>query len=196
MKRLLTNYADREKVMSSHRLYERAFSTDDIEKFKEYCASLELDAALVGEGKQQIISKRQGQKSFFKSTPENHWIFQKIFNLVTDANTRHWGFDLWGCNQIQYTVYDSNGDHYDWHTDLFFDSISGEQRKLSVVIPLTAPEEYQGGEFQIQLGSAKTIPQPLGSAIMFPSFILHRVTPVTSGRRASLVLWFTGPKFV
>jgi predicted 2-oxoglutarate/Fe(II)-dependent dioxygenase YbiX len=196
MKRLLTNYNDRQRVMASCKVYENVFSQEDIDKFKDYCGSLELDTALVGEARMEITSKRKGQKSFFKSTTANHWIFQKIFNVVTDANSRHWGFDLWGCNQIQYTVYDTQGDHYDWHTDLFFDSAHNDHRKLSVVIPLTAPEEYQGGEFQIMLGSSKTISQPLGSAILFPSFLLHRITPVTAGRRASLVLWFTGPKFL
>jgi PKHD-type hydroxylase len=71
-------------------------------------------------------------------------------------------------------------------------------RKLSLIIQLTDPSEYEGGDFQFD----SDIPQPdpaeikqRGTVIVFPSFLRHRVTPVTSGVRRSLVSWVEGPKF-
>jgi PKHD-type hydroxylase len=65
---------------------------------------------------------------------------------------------------------------------------------------LSDPSEYEGGQFQMQTGSPEedklmTVEQLKGRVIGFPSFLLHRVTPVTKGTRKSLVIWVEGPKF-
>ena len=194
-KRLLTNTRERDHILRTTRSYENAISLANIDKIKEYCSSLKTSDAGVGNDNVIVTSVRKGIKSFINPNKDAHWIFQLVFNVVSDANTKHWGFDLSGCNSIQYTAYEDNGDHYNWHTDLFFDEAHAEMRKLSVIVPLTDPSEYQGGEFQIRLYKDVTIPQPLGTVIMFPSFVPHRITPIISGRRESLVFWFIGPKF-
>lgn len=194
-KRLLTNTRERELTLRATRSYENAISLTNINKIKEYCSTLNTSTAAIGVTETVVTGVRKGAKSFINPTNDSHWIFQLVFNIVTDANTKHWGFDLSGCNSIQYTLYEDNGDHYNWHTDLFFNEALSEMRKLSVIVPLTDPSEYQGGEFQIRLSKEITIPQPLGTIIMFPSFVPHRITPLISGRRESLVFWFVGPKF-
>jgi PKHD-type hydroxylase len=74
-----------------------------------------------------------------------------------------------------------------------------EIRKLSITMCVNEPgEEYEGGEFQINNGQekdAETIPTKKGRMIIFPSFMIHRVAPVTKGKRKSVVVWVTGPKF-
>ena len=70
------------------------------------------------------------------------------------------------------------------------------RRKLTIVAQLTRSEEYEGGELQLNpAGQPFTASRGIGDAILFASFVLHRVTPVTSGLRHSLTCWVHGPEF-
>ena len=102
-----------------------------------------------------------------------------------------WNFDIWGYQDLlQYTKYYGDGGHYDWHADL---GPGISNRKLSCVLQLSTPEEYEGGELQMNPGGdIMSVPKGLGVLCFFPSFLLHRVTPLTSGTRKSLVTWLCG----
>ena len=123
------------------------------------------------------------------------WVIDKIMSQVIEANNTIWNFDLKSIiDNIQYTEYEGNGGHYDWHLDIGPGSIS--HRKISVVIQLSEPNEYEGGDLQIMTGSEYvTIPKGKGNVVVFPSFLLHRVVPLTSGNRKSLVLWIGGEHY-
>jgi len=105
-----------------------------------------------------------------------------------------WNFDIWGFpDNLQYTIYHGNGGHYDWHLDL---GPNISNRKLSMVMQLAGPDEYTGGDLEINVGgSILTVPKEKGLICFFPSFLLHRVTPTTSGTRISLVTWLGGNNF-
>jgi PKHD-type hydroxylase len=120
------------------------------------------------------------------------WVIDKIMSQVVEANDTIWKFDLNSViDNIQYTEYEGNGGHYDWHLDIGPGSIS--HRKISIVIQLSEPDEYVGGDLEIMTGSDHTkIPRGKGNVIIFPSFLLHRVVPLISGNRKSLVLWVGG----
>jgi len=120
------------------------------------------------------------------------WVIDKIMSQVVEANDTIWKFDLNSViDNIQYTEYEGNGGHYDWHLDIGPGSIS--HRKISIVVQLSDPEEYVGGDLEIMTGSDHTkIPRGKGNVIIFPSFLLHRVVPLISGNRKSLVLWVGG----
>jgi PKHD-type hydroxylase len=69
--------------------------------------------------------------------------------------------------------------------------------KLTAILNIST-EAYEGGDFELivtSLDSPVTIPKEKGKLIIFPSFLFHRVTPVTRGVRKSLVSWIYGPKF-
>ena len=106
-----------------------------------------------------------------------------------------WNFDIVGFGeglQVGTYISDNNG-HYDWHIDC--DS-STSFRKISMSIQLSDPNDYEGGELQLfTKKTITTLPKDKGTIIFFPSFLLHRVTPVTKGKRISLVAWITGPQF-
>ena len=93
--------------------------------------------------------------------------------------------------------YIGNQNYYDWHVDI--GPTFASYRKLSMVIQLSNPEEYEGGDLQIfdpivsdENFPYKSVPKKKGSIIVFPSFLPHRVTPVTGGIRKSLVWWVGG----
>lgn len=129
----------------------------------------------------------------------NKFLVDMLWFFGKEANRNAFGFNIDYLPDIQYTKYtaEQNG-KYDWHCDTFWANPSAYDRKLSIVIQLTDPSEYDGGDFQLD----PQYPQPpadqikaKGSVIVFPSFINHRVTAVTRGVRRSLVSWIQGPKF-
>lgn len=115
------------------------------------------------------------------------------------ANRTLFGFDIsYGLHDIQFTEYygDVHG-KYDWHHDVFWQNTNAYDRKLSIVIQLSDPKEYEGGDFEFRepMEYNPSMFKQKGSVLVFPSFFVHRVTPITKGTRYSLVAWIDGPKF-
>jgi PKHD-type hydroxylase len=131
--------------------------------------------------------------------PSSRFITDVLWYYAREANRNAFGFDIDYLPDIQYTKYtaDDNG-KYDWHHDTFWANPTAYDRKISIVIQLTDPSEYEGGDFEIDSQYAQMPADQIrakGSVMVFPSFLLHRVTPVTKGVRRSLVSWIQGPKF-
>jgi PKHD-type hydroxylase len=126
--------------------------------------------------------------------------FKDVFSFVErkfhEANANAFGADIKYLPALQFTEYDSKiVGHYDWHEDVFWESNNIYDRKLSMVIQLTEPTNYEGGELELQVAEPPRQEdlKRRGTIIVFPSFIKHRVTPVTAGLRNSLVAWIEGP---
>lgn len=181
------------------------FTEDECRKIQDDGSSLILDDAKIGGDEAEFDpSVRKSKNSFIHYTEESSWFFNKLKDASEYVNNMYFQYDLHGFSSIQYSEYDHNLSHYNWHMDLQvlkdinFSSL-GLTRKLSASVILNKPSEYSGGEFQIYTrpnGTAEhTVVQEQGSAIFFPSYALHRVSPVTEGIRKSLVLWIEGPKF-
>jgi len=124
-------------------------------------------------------------------------VYQRLAALVADANAVNFRFDIVGLGEpIQLARYEATDQgHYDWHQD--FGNTSGVSRKLSLTVQLTDGDKYEGGELQIfrVANDVLIAPRERGSVIVFPSYQLHRVTPVTKGVRHSLTAWVSGPAF-
>jgi PKHD-type hydroxylase len=123
-------------------------------------------------------------------------------DYVNAVNSSLFGFDIsFGFNSLQYTEYNGDGpspQFYDWHMDCLFDNAVLD-RKLSAVVQLSSPDDYEGGLFEME-GCARPPFNvepflPRGSLLIFPSYLKHRVLPVTKGLRKSLVTWYNGPRF-
>ena len=131
-------------------------------------------------------------------TQENTWLWNKITNVIATINSQFFKFDLTGCYEnMQLGTYKANNNgHYGWHIDANPASLM-PPRKLSVVISLSDPCDFEGGELQVKTDNdeIKTLELKKGRAWFFPSYTLHRVTPVTKGIRKSIVLWVGGPEF-
>ena len=138
----------------------------------------------------------------------DRWIYNTLHPYVHMANKNAgWNFDWDWSENIQFTKYKLN-QFYDWHQDAY-DKVypenygsnqAGKIRKLSIIVTLVDGSEYDGGDLQMnfrhkhKIDEIKTINEirPKGSVIVFPSYIFHRVTPVTRGTRYSLVNWNLG----
>ena len=134
---------------------------------------------------------RKSDISWIDESPESNWLYEKVAEYANKANKEMWNFDIWGYqDSFQYTIYNGGGGHYDWHSDC---GPNMSNRKLSCVLQLTDPKDYVGGNLEMNLGhTVQQVVKGKGIMCFFPSFVLHRVTPVEMGIRKSLVTWLCG----
>lgn len=193
---------EREAITFPWVYWDGAFTDDEIDKIvKSFEESGFEDSTVIGTTDPTEVEKiRKSKVKFHSMDDETSWIFYRFNDVIEKLNARFYNYNLNGYERIQYTVYDGeNGGKYDWHQDMpHGTSTVTPTRKLSVIMNLSNPsEDYDGGEFQIMLGTEpETVPLPRGRIIAFPSYILHRVAPLIKGTRRSLVIWVIGPKFI
>ena len=160
-------------------------------------------------GVDQLNIVKLGRKSKIAWIGEQ-WIYNLLNPFIHTANRNAgWNFQ-WDWNETsQFTIY-GKGDYYGWHIDQSVipkkdknKNFNGKIRKLSLTLQLTDSSQYEGGNFQFRwLGKDAKIKtetvkkvRDLGTLIIFPSFMFHRITPITKGRRQSLVNWSLGKLF-
>lgn len=192
----------------SHILSEEIFSKDDCEKIVELCKKTLTIKPSVNFSNNKI-DIRKSKNDFLFLDNENRWIFEKINHFIEHVNSRFFKMNLIGYESIQYAEYQSKTqDKYDWHTDLIFgDKLQDTKyipniiltRKLSISILLSDETTYEGGNFELHTNGEhkpNKIEMKQGSAVVFPSYVFHRVTPMITGTRKSLVVWVVGNNFV
>lgn len=171
-----------------------AFTPDEIQEIINIGESLPKEIATVNYNESDDDIRRS-EIAWIPNEGNTKWIYERLGEYVTAANKdMGWDFDLAGMfEDIQYSIYFDNGGHYDWHSDI---GPNTTHRKISMSLQLSTPDEYEGGNLQFNLGpSILTADNEVGSLIIFPSYLLHRVTPVVSGVRRSLVIWVSGKPF-
>ena len=144
----------------------------------------------------------------------DRWIYKEIQPYIHMANqSAGWNFEWDYSEPCQFTRY-KKGQFYDWHFDSWDqpyqkenpqDPSHGKIRKLSVTVTLSDPKDYKGGELEFDFRNLDpdkkrntykcTEILPKGSLVVFPSFVWHRICPVKSGERNSLVIWNLGHSF-
>lgn len=137
---------------------------------------------------------RKSSVMWIDDQPENKWIYDKLAGLAVNCNNERYWFDLLGFHEELQLARYVEGDFFDWHLD--FGPGASSIRKLSMTIQLSEPDAYEGGDLQFMVNqNIVTAPREKGTIIIFPSFILHRVTPITKGTRESIVGWVSGPPY-
>lgn len=131
----------------------------------------------------------------------NEWLYTRCGEKISSLNDKHFNVDIIGLfDNIMYLRYEAdendpdNHGKFDWHKDTGYGHHA--MRKLSVTISLSDPSEYEGGDFIIFDSGEKNLGKlKMGEAIIFPSYMQHRVTPVTKGIRQALVVFVYGPRY-
>ena len=160
-------------------------------------------------------AERSSKITWLYDETTTHLLEETVYRANLDAA---WLFDITRSEAVQYTIYE-NGDEYGFHSDGNQDRyavkqltlepsnpmplnqttnplLAGLVRKLSVTVNLSSPEDYEGGTLELLFHNQHHTfieRAPKGSAVIFPSFIHHRITPVTEGIRKSAVMWVNGP---
>jgi PKHD-type hydroxylase len=138
---------------------------------------------------------RDSKISWLYPVDKMEFVFRRVTDIVLNLNEKYFKLDLFGLNEgFQFTNYEAPSGKYGKHIDR---AINTSVRKLSISIQLTNPEEYEGGELKLYDGEEEgtVMDKAQGTLILFPSYVLHEVMPITKGERNSLVTWVTGKQF-
>lgn len=177
--------------------WENGFTEQELNWLQEQAIKADQQAQ-VGGGADGVTLKqvRRSQISWLGKAQDTAWVFEKLGHIASALNAQYYRFDLTGFGErLQLTNYDqSEQGMYGWHVD--YGGKASPSRKLSLVLQLTDPSQYEGGNLQILTGGQpQNVRKQRGLVAAFPSYVLHQVTPVTSGNRQSLVAWISGPAF-
>ena len=135
-----------------------------------------------------------------KNEPQFKPLFEELWKTAIQANHDFFNVHITKLDFVQLAEYDYQyqGEYKDHHDVFWLNNDPFYHRKLSCIIQLSDPDDYVGGDFE--MGNHIT-PLPRedcrlqGTVIYFPSFLVHRATPVIRGTRYSIAAWFDGPKW-
>ncbi len=183
--------------------WDNVFNNEEIKDVLSYFDKQPVEESILkNPTSNQIVRRFKTRNHSFNSVnADNRWILEGLRNAADAINKEFFRFDLSGIETFQYTVYDgTNSSKYDYHLDMVLGDGPTDThltKKLAFSYILSDDTEYQGGdlEFLVAEGISAKAEQKKGRLIAYPSFIMHRVTPVLSGRRKSIVFWALGPKF-
>ena len=168
-------------VHIEHRL--DRFLEPEIEDIKEIGDALVLSEGKIKDDKVDH-SIRNTRIAWIHPTTETHWLFDRAIVIFSSSLS----FNM--LQSMQYTVYDSKGSHYDWHRDIGGNDPIQKARINVAVLQLSSPSEYKGGVLQIKHeDTIIDVMKTKGMVTTFPIQLEHRVTPVTSGVRKTLIMW-------
>ena len=176
----------------NHLEYAYYFSDPECDSIIEMAQAYEEMQAGITTDNTEDLLYRKSRVRWIECLHDNEWLWLKMATLAELANDNFYHYDLIGFKEcFQYTEYEAPGEHYTWHMDYGNGYMS--QRKLSICVQLSNPDDYEGGELHMFYKHDVEVAQKTrGTAIVFPSFTMHKVTPVTSGLRKSLVSWVSG----
>jgi PKHD-type hydroxylase len=144
---------------------------------------------------------RKSKVRFIQKTDPNFaFLFESVWKMAIQANDEWFGFHISKLDYIQLAEYDSEylGEYKKHHDVFWMNNDPYYHRKLTAVVQLTDPTEYEGGDLElcnpIQSPNVEEV-RTQGTAFFFPSFLEHQATTVTKGTRYSLACWFDGPKW-
>ena len=188
------NFDQEETDSQNYYFFKEGFSREELKKIENDVSNLNYETATTVGGDNPSV-----RSSKVKWIPQNQdwwWLYEKLSDMAVAANNELWNFDLSQIpEQIQYTEYHAPAGHYDWHADIGPGMLS--KRKISITVQLSDPSEYEGGTLELFRGGSMEGPfieaeKNTGCVFIFPSYMMHRVTPVTKGTRKSFVLWLGG----
>ncbi len=192
MQHVLTPYAT---AIEPFVWWEGGFTEQELNWLQEQAQKADQQAQVGGDPQGANLAKiRRSQVSWLNKNQDTAWVFEKLGHIASSLNAQYFRFDLTGFGEsVQLTNYDqSEQGMYGWHQDYN----AKASRKLSLVLQLTDPSQYEGGNLQIMTGGQpQTVRKQRGLVAAFPSYVLHQVTPVTNGNRQTLVAWVSGPAF-
>lgn len=189
----------------SHICADNAFADSDIKKIIELSKNYKQEESEiinidgVPESSKEV---RSAKVSGLEIDNDTFWLYNNISFLIDDINKKSYQYNIDYFDTLMVVEYDGKeSGHYSKHMDASFDvNDKFALRKLSFVMQLSDENSYEGGDLILYPGvnhekSKICIPRKKGTIVIFPSRIIHEVTPVTSGIRHSLITWIYGPKF-
>jgi 2OG-Fe(II) oxygenase superfamily len=186
--------------VDNQNLSELQFNTNECQRIIDLTKhAYPTSASIGGSPDSSKISREIRSANIFvlENDDENKWIYEKIANVISVVNTLHFDYDIIGITHgiqlIEYRADSQIQGHYNWHVD----SGNGDAvyRKISLTVQLSDPSDYEDCELIINNHGTEVVgTKQRGSVHLFPSYMTHKVTPVTKGVRYALVIWIHGSK--
>jgi PKHD-type hydroxylase len=170
-------------------VYERVFSPEQCERIKAIGSAQRI---WNGRSTSDEDEYRVCKTSWIEETSETEFVFRRLRQVVHSVNELY-QLDAAGFGEPLHYIWYEPGGHFKWHTDLGSGPMS--TRKISLSIQLSASDEYAGGDLEFCPHGVIPEFRGIGNVIAFPSYIAHRVLPVSAGFRHALVAWIHGPAF-
>lgn len=187
-------HEEKEALLLSPIAISGALDGEEIKLILDLVESLELSPGTVDGDVNS--SHRSCKVGWLQFTDETAWVYGRMYDLVCLGNAAAFYFDpIDFVEPIMYVEYEE-GDHFNWHFDLAAPP-PFSSRKIAVTVQLSDSDDYRGGclEFCMSPENSYTVTREKGSVIMYPTYLIHRIQPVTKGKRKSLVLWVGGTSF-
>lgn len=170
----------------------RFFTPEECGGIRALAESLGMKVASTSDGANAVsYSHRRSQVRTVHHDSTTAWIFDRLEQAVS-ALMPHFRFEVVGFFEGAQIYQYPTGGFLDWHMDIGLRHMSC--RKLSITVQLSDDDEYEGGDLEF-MSIQQPMPRPLGTVVVFPSYLQHRVTRVTKGSRWSLVSWVHGMPF-
>lgn len=160
---------------------------EECQQVIDYSKRAAFNKGTIGQKKDKS-SIRSSKIKFVTPGPEIMWLFERLEMAITQMNNAYKYHLLGFYEGVQIASYKSGG-KYNWHIDI--GPGQNSNRKLSMSVQLTDPDTYKGGNLEFMNVDSKS-ERAIGTLIVFPSFLQHRVTPVIKGTRHSMVAWVHG----
>ena len=181
--------------------WEQGITEEVVEEINTLAEQFEEKKASTGDDENGIdLNKRRSKIRWIKpDAPQSQPLVNLIHSFFQQANKNAYGTNISSITDIQHTLYEAKDKgHYDFHMDTFLETNRMVHRKLSMTIQLSDGNDYEGGDFEFDKTYVPSLPdqqllRKKGAILVFPSILGHRVTPVTKGKRKSLVTWIDGP---
>ncbi len=165
----------------------------EIAHIQKHAATITEEGVISGKRSDHTI--RRSKVTWLRPEQGWGWLYHKLWPRITALNEEFFGFDISGFGgAMQLARYDAgDSGFYDWHMDA---GKATPHRKLSISVQISDPASYEGGDLEFfHTNRMDVASKEHGALVAFPSFVMHRVTPVTKGTRLSLVAWIVGPRW-
>ena len=180
-------------------VWESSLDDEMCDKILEACEKLPKKNATTFRAGEDPLYEDPNRKTQIRWVPrdeEHDWINQ-IFEAYAREANKHFGMELSYLPELQFTEYKDIGYKYGWHHDIDWGNQTGTHRKISLVLQLSDPEDYEGGDFKfrhIQNPDSESV-KKRGTMVAFLSYQEHCVEEITDGSRTRLVGWYRGPRY-
>jgi PKHD-type hydroxylase len=178
----------------SYVFLDKLFSVDELSRINSlWSDDAAQDAMVFLDGNTKALDYEQRvSKKIYIPAEDQAWIYDKLGAVASLINATKFKFDIEGFeSKIAIASY-TEGSFFNWHID--YGAATYSNRKFVIIVQLSDENDYEGGDLHL-LTEKITAPRTKGSVTIFPSFIMHSVTPIVSGCRRSLIVHIGGPPF-
>ena len=175
-----------------YQVWSSSLSSEDIGRITAMALGQPMERATIFSSAESM----QGIRSCTVRWLEDEWLQSLLWSYVQQANNSGFHVAVDPRAEMQFIEYTAEqGAHYGWHHDVHWNGQSDFDRKLSVTVQLSGAEDYEGGDFEFDEVKTNADFRSKGTVLVFPSYLRHRIHPITSGTRHALVAWFFGPRW-